>query len=457
MRLAALLLVIQAFAPVLQGSLRNFVSLDATPTFAVCTIEEVITLGRVEPGESRVPWRERRFESHVLVRRVYFKTPARPFEPGTRVLIYYKNPEQLGGGGGLPAPSMLELRPRETVLIPLTQANGRWIVQQDESRNPVVPALVTDHFMGSPRTGRAFVFRELVQVLAHGDALQRNRVAAYLNGFTGDVPGELPHLMAGAFGSDDDLWLEVGCAFLGVPNLNGTHNHLELIYGQASPPFHDLRQLITWVLRKGDRRDYPNRLIRRLVHNAYAYDWGAALTLVEFKDSNTLVGELTAAMRRNCAGSITIARPLVNAGQRAVLPEGLELAQRLLIASDIRSTELSSAAELLMRYGDDRQFETLVAALDHFKRTNPKHYGELWNEAVQCPNPQNRRVLRLAAVLIGDHRPKFDDVRYCDIAASAVQRISGIDFGLSEQMSIQERDSVVSRVAGWLYVHGAAR
>jgi hypothetical protein len=84
-------------------------------------------------------------------------------------------------------------------------------------------------------------------------------------------------------------------------------------------------------------------------------------------------------MRRNRPGFIVVAREVVNAGQRAVLPEGLELAQRLVNRTDTPFTDLRFAAELLMGYGDDRQFATLAAALARFKRANEKRHGELWS------------------------------------------------------------------------------
>ncbi len=460
MKLAAALLTGLALAGILHAwptTDRGFVSLDYIPAFAVCTVEQVIKLNPVSAAEKRFPWPERRFESRVLIHRVFFQAPDRPFEPGTRLAIYYNNPEEpLPGGGGegsFPPPIILKLQVGQTVLVPLTLKSGRWTLQWDESWNPVVEALAAEPtFADSPGSGRAFVFRELAQLLARGSARQRNRAAEYLTGFAGDVPSELPRLLAAAFGSDDDVWLEAGCAFLGVPD-DLQRNNTDLLHGEASPPFHDVRQLVTWVLKKGDRRDYPNRLIRCLLRNTGAYAWGAARTLIGFRDSGTLIDELNVAMRRNRPGSITVAREVVNAGQRAVLPEGLELAQRLVNRDDTPFTDLRFAAELLMAYGDDRQFETLAAALARFKRANEKRYGELWSAATDGTNRPERRILRLAAIVISDRRPGFGTLRYCDVAAGVVQRVSGANFGVSRQNSLQERDRAIGLAAQWLKAH----
>jgi hypothetical protein len=95
----------------------------------------------------------------------------------------------------------------------------------------VVEALADEpSFADSAGTGHAFVFRELAQLLARGSARQRNRAAEYLTAFGGDVPLEFPRLLATALGTDDDVWLEAGCAFLGVPD-DFQRNNADLIDG----------------------------------------------------------------------------------------------------------------------------------------------------------------------------------------------------------------------------------
>jgi hypothetical protein len=313
----------------------------------------------------------------------------------------------------------------------------------------VVPALAAEPlFAGPPRTGSGFVFRELAHVLARGDARQRSQAAAWLTGFAGDVPAALPRLIRNAFGADDNVWLEGGCAFLGI--LGVPRNNAELVYGEASPPFHGVRQLITWILWKGDRRDYPNRLIRCLLRNSGAYAWGAAVTLVDFKDSTVLIDGLNAAMRRNKPGSMTVAHFILNAGQRAVLPEALELAQRLVNTMSGHGPELQAAAQLILKEGDGRQFEALAATLARLKQEDENRYRELWGAAAYG---QNRRELRLAAILIDDRRFGFGTLRYCDVAAGEVQRISGVSFGIAQQMTPAARDSAVAGAAAWLKAH----
>jgi hypothetical protein len=454
MRAAALLLALPALAPVLQATLvapPSFAGLNDVPVWAVGTVEQVISVGPVPAAQRRFPWEERAYEAHLLVHRVFFRGADRPFEAGARITIHYTNPEKSAGGGGTSfgAPVILDLHPGQTFLFPLIRNHGVWTLQSDPSVDRVVPALAAETgFAGPPATGSGFVFRELANVFANSDARGRSEAASYLARFTDDVPDELPRLLALALGSNDDAWLEAGCAFLGVM---GIPRNPELVYGEASPPFHDARHLVTWILWKGDRRDYPNRLIRCMLRNEAAYPWGAAVTLIDFKDSTVLIDGLNAAMRHNQPGSMMVACYIVNTGQRAVLPDALELAQKLVNGPNGAGLDLTSAAQLIVEKGDDRQFGSLVALLARLKHEDEKRYQALWSAAGYVQNP---RALRLAAVLIDDRRPGFSTLRYCDAAAGVVQMISGVKLGIAQQMSPEERDRATARAAGWLKAHG---
>ncbi len=452
MKAAAPVLALLALAPALRSwpaAPRSFASLNEIPVLAVGTVEEVVKLGPVPAGERRFPWEEQRFEARILVRRNVPGTAAQPFESGSRIAIHYANPEISGAGGYSGPPVIIDLQPGQTYLFPLARSNGLWTIRRDPAWNPIVAALPGNPgFGGPPATPAGFLFRELAHVLAHGTARQRSQAAAYLTDFAGDVPNELPRLIALALGRDDDAWLEAGCAFLGI--LGVPRHNSELVYGEASPPFHDVRHMVIWILWKGDRRDYPNRLIRRLLRNSGAYAWGAAVTLVDFKDSTVLIDGLNAAMRRDQPGSMTVAYIVTNAGQRAVLPEALELAQRIVNRFTVYSPELQAAAHLILKEGNDRQFEGLASLLARWKREDETRYRALWSAAAYAQNP---RELRLAAILIDDRRYGFGTFRYCDAAAGVVQQISGARFGVSQEMSIEQRDRAVAGAAAWLKAH----
>ncbi len=442
MRLAGPILAM--LIPVLQagpGGYRSFPGIGDAAAYAVGTVERVVRLAPSSPCEHH-------YELHAQVRRAYPRTLA------NRITVLYTSadfptPWNCSGGGGNGPPPLRAFEKGQTILFTLTPAKGGWTL------GDWIPALPGNPSFGTPpRTGREFFLRDLANTLTRAPIAQRVTAARLLSDFIGDIPPELPRYLRASLGSNDDAWLETGCVFLGLWGVPA-ENQAELTYGEASPPFHRLREVVTWMLWKGDRRDYPNRLIRCLLRNAAVYHWGAANALMQYKDSTVFLDGVTAAMRRSAPGSLTIASAAAKAGKEAVLPDALDLAVRLVqrvVLSPVH--ELQPAAQLILTYGDAARFHALVAALVRFKWEDENFYRDLWGASAYGQNP---RELALAAVLLDDKRPGFVTLRYCDVAAYAVQRLSGQDFGTKRDMSPAERDATVARAAVWLAAHPVTR
>ncbi len=431
--------------------------IEGSPALAVGTVEQVVKLGPVPRQLYEGRWPRHYYEAHLLVHRVFFNTADRPFEPPGRIAVRYITDDSCtagcGGGGGFSEPPyFLDLHQGQVALFSLKRAKAGWTLGGIGGRSTVLPAYLADPTFGDPpRTGLTFILRELTNAVTHGSAAERSHAAAFFLTASTGIPPELPRLIRAALGKNDDEWLETGCAFLG--HLVGPRQTGEIVYGEASPPFDHIQKLVTWILWKGDRRDYPNRLIRRLLRNSPAYSWGAANILVDFKDSTVLIDELNARLRRGAGAATTVAWFIVKSGQRAVLPEALNLAQKQVSnPAPVPADELRIAAQMLATYGDDRQFESLAAAMQRLRQQDEPHYRELWFGAA---SPQNQRRLRLSAILIDDRRQFSGGLRYCDYAAWMVQTLSGAKFGTGriEEMSAADRDRFVGRAAAWLESH----
>ena len=117
----------------------------------------------------------------------------------------------------------------------------------------------------------------------------------------------------------------------------------------------------------------------------------------------------------------------MQSGQRAVLPEALNLALKQTgDPASASPADLSMAVRMLLQYGDEQQFAALEATMRRLQQQDENRYREMWGAAA---SGKNRRELRLAAILIGDRRPGFGSLRYCDAAAGVVQMVSGEKFG----------------------------
>lgn len=189
-------------------------------------------------------------------------------------------------------------------------------------------------------------------------------------------------------------------------------------------------------------------MIIKLVDDAPVHAWGSATTLVQFKDPPVLTDRLRDALSRNQKGAVTIAWYLVRNEQRSVLPQALAAAQKLVTnPGPVNMSELQAASGLIRDYGDDAQFGALVATLQRLKTADVEQYRKLFGSAAYS---QNKREIELAGVLIDDTRDGFPPMRYRDVAAGVLQRLSGQDFGVVQNMTRSDWDRAMGRARDWL-------
>jgi hypothetical protein len=418
-----------------------------SPALVVATVEGVARKEPVPPGQTRSSIPEHYWEATLRVHRAY---PREAVSAGATITArYVAFREEMGQIGG---PIWPRFAKGVTALFALAPIGGaRWRLVADEGENLTVPAIVEDfQAREAPHSGRSFIIGELVNTLANGSAARRSAAASYLINELlfqdQEVWPDLRAMLEQTLGTDDDQWLEVACAVLA--GLGTPHVPIGQLMTNPNPPgAHN--QAAAWLLAKGAKRDYPDRLIRCILRNLPAYE-GAVFTLLDFKDSPLLIRETTALLARDPGGSINVAWRLVRGGQRAFLPEALDAAVKLVSdPGPVAQYSLRAASYLLDDYGSDRQFDVIPATLRRLKNENEDQYRKLF---LSGDTSYSKRWLRVAAVAIDDHRPWNGELRYCDLAAAMVAGVSG-EFQFRQGMTSEERDRAVAQAAAWLDSH----
>jgi hypothetical protein len=203
--------------------------------------------------------------------------------------------------------------------------------------------------------------------------------------------------------------------------------------------------IASWALIKGATRNYPDRLVSALVARGF-YEY-----LQEFRDSPVFEAALTRAMRRRDPESMLLAWNFIRSGKTSFLPVALEWAAELArkpasVAQEERS-RLIAACKLIIDYGSESQLDAVAASLRDFQTSDEAQHRSLW-QAID--GSENKRALRLDAIVITDRRMLNRDVRYCDAAAGDISRLSGEIFYAGRGASVMERDERIARAISWL-------
>jgi hypothetical protein len=396
------------------------------PVLAVCTVRSVIARELVPAGITQWDGMGRYFEATLFVNRV-FRSPAGSPSNETitlRYISYDSNALCCSNG----SPEWPRLKAGDVALFPLTPLGSNWNLLAEQGENILVPA-VADEWQtpDAPGSPRVFILRELANTLARGNSAEQDRAASYLEGQR-EEPAELRPMLEALMGSNDDKWLETAIALLGhlgIPQVSVTGlmaGRIPSRFGNKSMP-----GLAGWALTKGATRDYPSRLIRAVIAR------GLYEPLREFRDSPVLDTEMTLALRRRAPESMLVALNFIRSGKTSFWGEALEaateLAQKPASVAAENLSPLIFACKLIIDYGSEAQYRSLWRAIN---------------------GSENKRALRLDAIVITDRRILTRDVRYCDTAAGDISRLSGEVFYAGSGASVAEREEGIARAITWL-------
>jgi len=418
--------------------------------------------GRVP--EDQVSWKAETWSMTADVEVLRSFTASGMTLPSHHIEVHFRSygPSVTQFVNGYPPP-LPDIKSAEIRILPLRENNNPasepWQLMADSGMHVTIPvrADVESEPAPTPPSARAFLLHEFANTLSGGTPCEIAALSGYLLRQMEDLSGDLMPPLGPAIGDNRQRWAEIAAslhAAQGIPR--PTVADLFSAKSGALPTAGPLRgnlPLLQAALRKlQPSLETDDLLIRTWIANAPFNAWGSANSLVEYADSPATTETLRQALRNDLRGSSYIAMALARHGNKAILPDAVARAFRVIddpkgLGSDFN--EVQGAAALLRDHGSDQDLTRLAAIVRKYQTVNPKYYSVLWQYATESDNPREIGVL---AVVLADRRIASGSMRHCDYALGEFDRLTKERFDIAAA-SIPERDAAISRALAWIKAH----
>jgi hypothetical protein len=408
------------------------------------------------PGPYPSPKQERQVQVQVL--RTFPAEGIADARPGQTLAIHYVTWDSPNGQGV--ETWYPEFAPGKYYGLPLIQKDGRWGFPEEEDFGMLFPCVA--QALDAPRQrGEDFVRAELAGDFARGDFDMSYLAARWWGFMSGDGADAqaVAKLLEPAVGHDEARWLEIAVGAytsLGIP----PPTLAELAQGGTSDwgPV----AVISTALQHLSVAGRDDRLIETAMQHLDADSyWGVATMLHDNYARHPLAVKLVGEALATNPFAIYVARDMLDGPTHLLTRLATSAAGRLLQGDIPAVPEASgasypdynlmvSACSLILRYGTEGEYQSLVQEIKGAQTHDRVRYRYLWEA---CAGSSRARLIPIIRVVIGDNLEIMRGYTYADAATSELQRTTGVDFGAKPDQTRAQLDECLARAQAWLAQH----
>jgi hypothetical protein len=471
-------------------------------------VAQVSTVGSLPEGNAN--WRHPMLQKQAKVRVLRsFSKPGMPLLAEGRVLsVPYLAIDPKADARCVEGPEFPQLAVGDVRAFPLRRAGSgptkQWQLLDGQDDGLLMPCVRTA-LPGAPRrTAFEFLQAEVAGTLAKGSYAEVFRLAERLGSylfFREKDPAEgVDSLLARSIGKDDERWLRIAVALYardGTPAARGG-TLAPTIPELLAPPSGLLPnyQFAAKALRHVGRTKLDARVLRLAMNQAALHPESTAFILL-LNYSPTARELLEDALQRDRPEAVRVAALVIRVGfkplflgdwgrkvsaermallgrTKELIPATVAAATRLLSRGGLVDDRyLYDAGRVVRSHGDSRAFSLLLDQIRRAQATDPRRYALLWPSAFDWSKTDKpQRSIAVCAILLADRNPVTKalifrgneihlenqnagskNVRFCDEAVYAMQKLAGVDFGFRSAGSLAYHDKAVTRAELWLSEH----
>ncbi len=445
MRCTAVFVVVAALAETSAARSLSLDQLAAAPLLVVGRVEAIAERRRLPGSNPRYPQYAGPAIATVRVIRAFL-----PLDKNQIRLSYYG----LGARAVVDGPGEPVLRVNNVYILPVKSDGTGWSVVEKPNIVTILPGVARSTSTAPAATAKAFLLREVANVLLSGSVEDMFDIAEFLKfqpsrGLMGEVMAEL-HL---SLAPESVRFLEVAAVFF-ASALTSKADIVNLPSERASVN----RQIASLLLHDIPKQDAIKRVARILIRwigdPSFPYRFVPHIhTTLTPEFNSELADLLSEELQSPQQGSIYAASWLAESGEHSLLSASTAAAIRALRMRNIVGNDLVAAGRLIVNYGDEAQFESYLQALTQARIANDTRYDSMWRLAESQKGP---RVIRILTSILQDERlsrrSTDHGLRYCDAAGLRLQQAVGVNFGF-RHFGVQ--NAAVSRARRWVAANRA--
>jgi len=430
------LLVLIALSPALKAglSMQRIWSLKEIADAPVLLVGRVVSLDpELGPhlwGNPKTSAPEKEMTAEVEVLRFYQRPAAADAVPGEHLKIRFIGVD--GPVFSFTPRDLPALEPGQVLLLPLRnkprESSEPWQLVGEEGYGLTtrVAASMAEPALTS-NDPRAFVIREVVNSLSHGDPIAILTAASLVARQAGYLEPELTSQLQSSIGSNSARWAQVlGNLLLNSRNVSLTVADVRAGKAEPDEKAAEPAPLTEKAAKRAKlqaeiRARGPNFKVLPLAQvalsnlpdaaHAETQVWQALLAdvpafadepryplfsgnssealgytlnyLARYRDDPAFINAVRTALREDRSGSLAIAGNMIGEGQKACLPDALARAMKVI--SRPTASDVFFAIMLVLTQGSDEQRRQYVAVAQEFKNTNPDYAAFLLMKLNQTP------------------------------------------------------------------------
>ena len=190
------------------------------------------------------------------------------------------------------------------------------------------------------------------------------------------------------------------------------------------------------------------RLIAIAFKKAALRPWRSAAALkTDFAEHAVTLRLLAKGLRKTGPEAVYLAGQLVNRRDHPLAATAVEASRRLLARSDVPQGYFHPACRIIAKFGSDLDLEVLLREFRRARDNDRQRFRRLWLAYPFYRNsPRSFAVIRLA---LEKESPPYEPAWVYD-PVLALQLAAGVDFGLKQKHTPEERAAALEKARKWL-------